>query len=251
MNPTAGQIYTLIPKVMASIGAVGKDRQNKDQNYRFRGLEDIYNAVHPALVANGVFCVPQVLTHESQDRVSKNGSPMIRVVMKIAHRFYAPDGSSVEVTTCGEGIDNSDKATNKAMSFAMKYAYVELLAWPYADVEDGDIASPDVGARKNDVPRIEEDIPLLASGVILAPAEDRITTEQAGKWAERFRKALPEDMRSKSDSILHDWLGQKLYVDEHGNPSKLAVLKSDYERIGKESISFAKSFNPKLEEAPF
>lgn len=245
-----GQIFQLIPKVMKDVGAIGKDRNNADQKYKFRGIEDIYNAVHPALVANGVFCVPQVRSHESQDRVSKNGSPMIRVVMMISHSFYAPDGSSVEVITCGEGIDNSDKATNKAMSFAMKYAFVELLSLPFAQVDDGDSESPDAGARPLlNVPRTEVDIPIVpknANGAdkrAVAPPEDCITPEQASKLHIRFREALPADLQSKADVILYDWLGQQLYVDASGNPSAKAIRKDEFARVGKSAVEFAKEMN--------
>lgn len=241
MSTEQGEIYKLIPKVMKDIGAIGKDRQNKDQGYKFRAIEDIYNALHPALVANGVFCVPKVLTHESFDRVSKSGSPMIRVVMKIEHRFYAPDGSYVEAVTCGEGIDNSDKATNKAMSFAMKYAVVELLSLPFAELEEGDYESPDAGTRRlNNVKRIEEDIPLNGNDHLIPPAEDRITLEQAKKLHMRFRESLPEPMQPKAEALLHDWLGQHMLVDEHGNPSALAIRKEEFATIGKQAVAFAK-----------
>ena len=42
-------IYQQIPKVMADIRAVGKDQQNKDQGYKFRGIEDLYNVANPAM----------------------------------------------------------------------------------------------------------------------------------------------------------------------------------------------------------
>lgn len=240
---TSGDIFKLIPKVMQEIGAVGKDRKNEQQGYKFRGIEDFYNAAHPALVKHGVFCCPQVLDCESQDRMTKNGSPAIRVTMKVSHKFYGPDGSSVEVITCGEGIDSSDKATNKAMSAAMKYALIELFSVPTQDVEDADRHDPEVGARPMNVPRIEQDIPIAPKGTekrAIAPAEDRITSEQSAKLHMRFRESLPADMQPKADTILHDWLGQRMYLDEAGNPSALGIRKDEFASIGKAAVAFAK-----------
>ncbi len=63
------------------------------------------------------------------------------------------------MTTWGEGLDNSDKATNKAMSGAMKYALIELFCVPTQDVEDSDRTSPENGVKRN-VQRTTEAIPV-------------------------------------------------------------------------------------------
>jgi hypothetical protein len=245
MSTELKQIYSLIPRVMHEIGAVGKDRKNEQQGYKFRGIEDFYNAAHPALVKHGVFCCPQVIDCDSQDRVSGTGKPSIRVTMKVSHKFYAPDGSFVDVITCGEGIDSSDKATNKAMSAAMKYALIELFSVPTQDVEDSDRDTPDVGARPLNVARSTEDIPIQpknGNGDVreMPDAELLITPEQAKKLHVRFRDSLPEDLKPKADALLHDWLGLKLYVDAHGNPSALAIRKEEFATIGKAAVEHAK-----------
>ncbi len=147
------QIYTLIPKVMKDIGGVAKTRKNQQQNYAFRGIDDFYDASHPAMIAHGVFCAPQVKTRleETFTRVNDTGkeTQWFHVALEVDHVFYAPDGSSVHVITWGEGLDNSDKATNKAMSAAMKYALIELFQVPTKDVEDADLTTPELaGVRR-------------------------------------------------------------------------------------------------------
>jgi hypothetical protein len=59
-------------------------------------------------------------------------------------------------------LDNSDKASNKAMSGAMKYALIELFCVPTQDVEDSDRTSPETGGprRGANVARTTEEIPL-------------------------------------------------------------------------------------------
>ncbi len=149
---TRPMIYSLIPRVMADIGAVTKDRKNEQQKYAFRGIEDFYQAAHPALIRHGVFCAPEVLdrTEYRFDKVNYEGktTSWIHVTMKVRHRFFAEDGSFIDVITCGEGLDNSDKASNKAMSGAMKYALIELFCVPTKDVEDSDRDSPETGTRR-------------------------------------------------------------------------------------------------------
>lgn len=149
MMDTVGLIYQLIPKVMKDIGAVAKSRRNEQQKYAFRGIEDFYQASHPAFIEHGIFCTPKVLEREEYrwERTNDQGrsSTWIHVAIKVQHRFFASDGSFVDVETWGEGIDNSDKATNKAMSGAMKYALIELFQVPTQDVEDADRTTPEIG----------------------------------------------------------------------------------------------------------
>ncbi len=59
-----------------------------------------------------------------------------RVVLTVRFRAFAQDGSSVETTAIGEGIDYGDKAYNKAMSVAHKYALLQLFCIPTEDQKD-------------------------------------------------------------------------------------------------------------------
>jgi hypothetical protein len=163
-------IYSLIPKVMADIGAVAKNRENQQQKYNFRGIEDLYNAVHPALHAHGVFCVPVIVRHNftTFEKSGFEGKTTLwrHVTIKVRHQFFAPDGSHVDVVTMGEGLDNSDKATNKAMSAAMKYALIELFSVPTADIDDADRTTPEVSKPA----RTTKPIPVSSPVTKTAPA---------------------------------------------------------------------------------
>lgn len=223
------QIYRCISAVMADIGAVGKDGKNEDQRYKFRGIDQFYNAAHPALVKHGVFCVPQVQTYESSERVSQAGKPSLRVVMKVAHQFYAPDGSSVTVVTMGEGIDSSDKATNKAMSAAMKYAFMELFCVPTEELVDGDKESPEAGVRK------------IPNAVVTAPKEfvkpkrpttgpfppeafpEFITLGQQQNFAIEFKQSLPLALRKRAEEFRHAWLKDQGFVTSEGAPTSALI----------------------------
>lgn len=137
-----GLILKKIPQIMKAVGAIGKDRTNDVQRYKFRGIEDIYNTFHPVLSEMGVFCVPEVLERQCTEIESVNAQGQrkmsYRTILKVRHRFYAEDGSYVDATTIGEGLDTSDKASNKAMSAAMKYAFIELFSIPTQDLDDSD-----------------------------------------------------------------------------------------------------------------
>jgi hypothetical protein len=64
-------------------------------------------------------------------------------LMTVRFRFMASDGSYVDVVTIGEGADSGDKASNKAMTAAQKYALTLTFTVPFEDQEDGDRTSPE------------------------------------------------------------------------------------------------------------
>ena len=148
------KIYSLISKVMGDIKSIGKDQTNSHQRYKFRGIDDMYNSIYPALVKHGVFCCPQIKKSENFEIDCGEEKTAFRVLLTIAHRFYADDGSFIEVITMGEGIDRSDKASNKAMSAAMKYAFIELFSIPTEDIEDSDKDSPEAGRTKHPITKV-------------------------------------------------------------------------------------------------
>ena len=142
-----GKIYAAISGVMKDIGAVGKDSYNEQQRFKFRGIDAVMNALHPALVKNKVFVAPEVLEQTREERQSSRGSNLIYSVCKIKFTFYTEDGSSVSAVTIGEGMDSGDKATNKAMAIAFKYALFQVFCIPTEEMTDPDAESPETAPK--------------------------------------------------------------------------------------------------------
>lgn len=140
----APMIYSAIAGVIADVGAVGKDKVNKQQGFKFRSVDDVYNALHPALAKNKVFIVPQILNQERETKKTKNGTEMTLVICKIKFTFYAEDGSNVETIIIGEALDTGDKATNKAMAIAYKYACFQVFCIPTEEMTDPDEERPEL-----------------------------------------------------------------------------------------------------------
>lgn len=133
------QIYKSILAVMADLEPIGKDRRNDQQQYRFRGIEDCYNALNPLFSKHGIFTVPRVIGRTKEVYANKSGGRMVHVSLSVEYDFVASDGSKITVGPIdAEGSDMSDKASNKAMSAAHKYAFIQLFAIPTEDMEDSD-----------------------------------------------------------------------------------------------------------------
>ena len=114
------KIYGAIAGVIADCGFVGKDKVNKQQGFKYRSVDDVFNALHPALAKNKVVIVPTVVerTCEEVGR-TKNGTALLKVVCKVKYDIFAEDGSRITSIIYGEGMDMGDKATNKAMAIAV------------------------------------------------------------------------------------------------------------------------------------
>lgn len=146
--------------VMSSVGAVGKNSRNKDQNYAYRGIDDVMPAVHAALVANNVVALPRVLQRLTEQRPRQYGGVMYVTHVEVMFRLVsAVDGSVEEVIVWGEGADVADKSTSKAQTMALKYALLHALMIPTEDIVDGDAETPDpqAGPRPSEPnrPRID------------------------------------------------------------------------------------------------
>ena len=140
------KIYAAILGVMKDIGAVSKDKTCKSNfgSYKFRGIDDVMNALHPAMVKNGIFVVPEVKENIREVVTTKSGTQMNHSICTIRYEFFADDGSCLECTVVGEGMDTGDKATNKAMSVAFKYACFQTFCIPTEDMIDPDAERPEI-----------------------------------------------------------------------------------------------------------
>ena len=136
------KIYSAISAIMAECPAIGKNQKNLKQNFMYRGIDIVMNVFQPLLSKHGVFAVPEVLEHRREERQSASGGNLIYSVLKIKYTFYADDGSNVSVTVIGEGMDSGDKASNKAMSVAFKYACFQLFCIPTEEMKDPDGETP-------------------------------------------------------------------------------------------------------------
>lgn len=140
-------IYKQISKVMGVVGAIEKNRKNLQQNYDFRGIDDMYNALNEHLAEAGIFFTSEIIDASQSDRQSAKGGVLIYTRLKVRWTVWAEDGSFVHTDTVGEAMDSGDKSSNKAMSASYKYALMQLFCIPTQDPKDSENDSPEVAAK--------------------------------------------------------------------------------------------------------
>jgi len=135
-------IYEAIGSIMKKGVAIGKEKRNQQQNFMYRGIDDVMNVFQPLMSEAGIFMVPEVLEAKREERQSSRGGNLIYSILKVRYTFYAEDGSNVSAVVVGEGMDSGDKASNKAMAVAMKYAMFQTFCIPTEEMPDPDAETP-------------------------------------------------------------------------------------------------------------
>jgi hypothetical protein len=145
-TPTINEV---IRYVKADVGAVGKHDRNTQQNYDFRGIDAVVNAVSAALIKHGVNTVPKLekITYGTVE-VGAKRTPMGHALVEVTYEFVGPAGDMYAPRVPGEAMDSGDKATPKAMSVAYRTALLQLLTLP-TDENDPDSQSYERSGRSS------------------------------------------------------------------------------------------------------
>lgn len=201
---------------MNEIGAVGKNSKNTTHNFMFRGIDAVMNAINPALVKCKIFIVPEILEQTREERLSSKGATLIYSVCKVKYTFYAEDGSHIEAVVIGEGMDTGDKATNKAMSIAFKYACFQVFCIPTEEMKDPDEETHEVKPKANQ--NVTKPEPKANQ---TEPKEAYPTMEEMLALA---NKKYPEGSEQRT-TLLQFWGIEKL---EDANQAQLMVMWNRY-----------------------
>jgi hypothetical protein len=121
---------------------VAKAGVNREQNYKFRGIDDLLNATSAALTHARLVYVPQVTERIVTHGTTAKGTAFVDVALCVRYDIYSTEDGSLLPTPAiiyAEGRDYADKATNKALSAALKYFLTQLFCIPFLGVlEDSD-----------------------------------------------------------------------------------------------------------------
>ena len=132
---TKPTVVEALASVMEDVRAVRKADRNTDQNYLFRGIDAVINAVGPVLRKHGVVPMPICEQANYRDVTTSRGKPSRECTVLVRFRFYGPAGDFIDCVTPGESMDFGDKGAPKAMSVAYRIALLQALCLPTDDPE--------------------------------------------------------------------------------------------------------------------
>lgn len=124
-------IYQRMHAVMMDISYVQKTDKKVNDQYRFVTHDAVTAKVREALVAHGIVALTDVAQH-TQDGNRTSADVAVTFV-----NIDQPD-DRVTVRAFGYGIDPQDKGPGKAISYAVKYAYLKAFALETGDDPERD-----------------------------------------------------------------------------------------------------------------
>ena len=190
------RIFAAILEVKNALAreGVGKNQTNSQQQYKFRGIDDIMNAMAAPLVNAGIIVVPRVISRTQDIFITESKKRVTSVVLDVEFIFVAAkDGSQITARIQSEASDYADKATNKAISFAMKYALISVFNIPVVGADDGDFESPGNDADER-APVAHKPQPVAA-----APQKAPAKAKPKGKTADT---AIKEGTEKAANAII-------------------------------------------------
>lgn len=136
-------IYLAIHTIQAYLSKIGiakshSTKSNKPNNknanfqdYNFRSVDDIYNVITPLLSENNIVCIPNVKSTTVEKLVDSYGKVSHHTHIEVEYKFLSiVDESFVTIKMAGEAKDSTDKGSQKALSNAHKYCYIQMFSIP-------------------------------------------------------------------------------------------------------------------------
>lgn len=194
------KVYAAISGVASALAEQGirKERKQGSQvNYAFRGIDDIYNALAPELVKHKLLILPRYTERSSVERTSKNGGALFYITVRGDFDFVSTeDGSIHTVTTYGEAMDSGDKATNKAMSIAYKYAAFQAFCIPTEETAaDPDAEVHHVAPQQKAKPPADAVLLAFSDAAMKKPTLEELKQAFAKAW--QMLEGTPEQEKAK------------------------------------------------------
>jgi hypothetical protein len=162
-TPVAPAIFAAMHEVMAAVRGFAKSGHisGGGANYSFQRFEDMAEKIGDAFRVHKIFVQAHVTDHSLitwEKHGTFNNKPTITTWARatVSKKFVFTsllDGSTLSVEARGEGTDNSDKATNKAETAALKNALKHGLMLSTRDDADPDADRPDDTTRPQEVVR--------------------------------------------------------------------------------------------------
>lgn len=127
------KVHEAIVKIREEVGAVRKDGRNTQQNFNFRGVDAVVNALAAAMSKHGVMVYPSKVEHRDGSKPLSGGKIATSPVVVVDYTFVGPEGDTFVAQVPAESFDLGDKATAKAMSVAYRTCLLQTFTLPTDD----------------------------------------------------------------------------------------------------------------------
>jgi ERF superfamily len=220
-NPS---VFAALAAAKKAVGAVAKSQRNSVQNFNFRGIDAVVNAVSPAFNEHGIISAPRVTSHVYETvEVGAKRTPMAHAILNVDYYFYGPDGNYVMASVLAEAMDSGDKAVAKAMSVAYRTALLQVLNLP-TDEKDPDESTYERSERSEARPAAGRARPASQPAPKTAQELVNLAHQAATAEAVRGHYSTAGTQGWLDTEVAHPASGEKVtprtYLVEKGNDLK-------------------------------
>lgn len=195
-----------------AIGKTGKAASNMG-GYEYHKIDDVEEHLRPLLVKHGVMAAPTLVSHTTESNPTGKGSQVQFITEAVVDIHFINADNPEErlvVQSLGQGIDYSDKGPGKAISYAVKTAYLcafHLKGQPDSEQDDHERKS----AGKKTTPKPAQKASGNGSGEYTFPRGDhkgkKVSEVPAEYLEELLDKTVPNDDNRK---LLQTWQAELL-----------------------------------------
>ena len=132
-SETIGKLVGAIGAAMADIGYVRGTGTNDHQRYKYTSDEDLTAAVQPVMAKHGLALLPSLCQVERVEVKTAKGGAATSIHVLQTFTIAHSSGEWMQLQMPGEGRDNQDKGTPKALTAARKYVLRHLFCVPTGD----------------------------------------------------------------------------------------------------------------------
>jgi hypothetical protein len=199
-------IHEAIAGIYASVNGYVQKTKSEGLRYSFASEADLIAKLRPAMVENGVFVYVHGYNEVQRGVVtSSKGTSMNTVTLSANVRFvHGASGTHLEVVALGEGADTGDKAGNKAMTCAYKYALRQTFCIETGDDPDRD--QDNVYQQNTSKPGEHPSWQKDQDGFGAWLAEQGLAYAEVAAFCRSLGKPDPKAMTNETRRALSAWL---------------------------------------------
>jgi len=123
-----------IRKSILSMGGIQKTRENETMHYMYASFEDFNNAISPLLAEHDLLFFGSIESSSVSEYLTKKKDIMFKAVVHVRYTWFSvKDGSFFESIVVGEANDSTDKASQKALTIALKSLFRQTFSIEASD----------------------------------------------------------------------------------------------------------------------
>jgi hypothetical protein len=154
-------IYAALVRAQKFIAITGipEDARNDFNRFDYRSIKGLVAGVVPALIDSGLTVCPRVISCDLKEIKTSSGKQSFSALVHVSYLVtYDGDGSLIEGSVFGYGVEKDTMAVRYAMTAAYKTFLEQLFCISHKGLSEGGEVADDEGAPKSEaLPPYPED----------------------------------------------------------------------------------------------